>query len=116
MSACPRCHQSVAPQAIACPHCHMPLKAHGHPGMPLHRATGSEPLCLTCTYHADDTCTFPKRPEAMDCTLYDDVSKPLPVAHVSYTSDRLKTWAKRHAGLLALLGLLLLSLMIVLVR
>ena len=52
----------------------------------------------------------------MDCTLYDDVSKPLPVAHVSYTSDRLKTWAKRHAGLLALLGLLLLSLMIVLVR
>jgi len=117
MPACPRCHQSVAPQAIVCPHCRMPLKAHGHPGMPLHRATGFEPLCLTCTYHADDTCTFPKRPEAMDCTLYDDVNKPLAAAHVSYTGgDRLKTWAKRHAGLLALLGLLLLSLMVVLVR
>ncbi len=95
----------------------MPLKAHGHPGIPLHRATGSEPLCLTCTYQADDTCTFPKRPEAMDCTLYDDVSKPLAAASVSYTgSDRLKTWAKRHARLLALLGLLLLSLLVVLVR
>lgn len=95
----------------------MSLKAHGHPGMPLHRATSSEPLCLTCTYHADDTCTFPKRPEAMDCTLYDDVNKPLSVSHVSYTgSDRLKTWAKRHASLLALLGLLLLSLMVVLVQ
>ncbi|WP_348250453.1 hypothetical protein [Stenomitos frigidus] len=53
----------------------------------------------------------------MDCTLYNDVNKPLPVAPVSYTgSDRLKTWAKRHTGLLALLGLLLLSLMVVLVR
>jgi len=116
MPACPRCHQSIAPQAIACPSCHMPLKAHGHPGMPLHRAIGSEPLCLTCTYHADDTCTFPKRPEAMDCTLYDDVSKPLAAAHVSYTGSGLKTWVKRHSGLLALLGLLLLSLMVVLVR
>ena len=116
MPACPRCHQSIAPQAIACPSCHMPLKAHGHPGMPLHRAIGSEPLCLTCTYHADDTCTFPKRPEAIDCTLYDDVSKPLAAADVSYTGSGLKTWAKRHASLLVLLGLLLLSLMVVLVR
>ncbi|XHX76259.1 MAG: zinc ribbon domain-containing protein [Stenomitos frigidus ULC029] len=117
MPACPRCHQSVAPQAIACPSCRTPLKAHGHPGMPLYRATGSEPLCLTCTYHADDTCTFPKRPEAMDCTLYDDGSKPLTAMHTGYTgSDRLKTWVKRHGGLLALLGLLLLSCLLVLVR
>lgn len=118
MPDCPRCHQLVEPQAITCPHCRTPLKAHGHPGMPLYRATGAEPLCLTCTYHADDTCTFPKRPEAMDCTLYNDHRKQTLIAAQSgyQSSDRLKTWVKRNGGLLALLGLVLLSLLLVLVR
>jgi hypothetical protein len=83
--------------------------------MPLHRSTGGEPLCLTCTYDADDTCTFPKRPTAMDCTLYDDVRKPL--KDVQYKSSfHLNTWLRRNAGLLALIGLVLLSLMVVLLR
>jgi len=107
----------VEPQAIACPHCRTPLKAHGHPGIPLYRAIGAEPLCLTCTYHADDTCTFPKRPEAMDCTLYDNINKqPLTVVHASDKSRHLKRWVQRHGGLLALVGLVLLSLLLVLVR
>ena len=115
MPDCPRCHQPVEPQAIACPHCRTPLKAHGHPGIPLYQATGAEPLCATCTYHTDDTCTFPKRPLAMDCTLYNDVRKQ--VAAPGYTSSfRFKGWAKRHAGLLGLLGLLLISLLVVLLR
>lgn len=117
MSACPRCHQSVEPRTIACPHCRTLLKAHGHPGIPLYRATGLEPLCLTCTYHADNTCTFPKRPEAIDCTLYDDISQQrLTVAPVYTNSDRLSIWVKRNVGLLAFLGLVLLSLLLVLVR
>ncbi len=117
MPDCPLCHQAVEPQAIACPHCRVPLKAHGHPGMPLYRAIGDEPLCLTCTYHADDTCTFPKRPTAMDCTLYND-TRQTPTAEPSgYKSgSHIKTWGKRNAGLLALIGLLLISLMVALWR
>ncbi|XGV97168.1 MAG: zinc ribbon domain-containing protein [Leptolyngbya sp. BL-A-14] len=116
MSECPVCHQPVEPQAIACPHCRTPLKAHGHPGIPLYRATEGEPLCLTCTYHADDTCTFPKRPTAMDCTLYNDMRKPL-LKDVQYKSSfNLNTWARRNSGLLALIGLVLISLIVVLWR
>lgn len=72
MPSCPYCHQAVEDQAIACPHCHCQLKAHGHPGIPLHRATDQAYLCQTCRYEADDTCTFPQRPYARTCTLYRD--------------------------------------------
>lgn len=117
MPDCPRCHQHVEPQAIACPHCRTLLKAHGHPGMPLYQATGDKPLCLTCTYHADNTCTFPKRPLALDCTLYTDMRKQVLTTRSSYTSSfRLQTWVKRKAGLLALIGLVLISLLLVLLR
>ena len=117
MSDCPRCHQTVEPQAIACPHCRTPLKAHGHPGIPLYQATDGEPLCATCTYHADDTCNFPKRPLAMNCTLYDKVKKQATAARSGYaSSSRLQTWVKRKAGLLALIGLVLISLAVVLLR
>ena len=117
MQDCPRCHQLVEPQAIACPSCRTPLKAHGHPGIPLYQAAGEEPLCVTCTYHADDTCTFPKRPLAMDCTLYHDVRKLTATTRLDYTASfRLQTWVKRNAGLLALLGLVLISLLVVLLR
>jgi hypothetical protein len=96
----------------------MTLKAHGHPGMTLYRANGAEPLCATCTYDADDTCTFSKRPNAMDCTLYRDVNQPITLSSASsYTMGfRLQGWLKRNTGLLAVIGLILVSLAIVLVR
>jgi len=70
MSDCPTCHQPVPPQAIACPHCQAPLKAFGHPGIPLYRTETEDYLCQSCAYEADDTCTFPQRPYARACTLY----------------------------------------------
>lgn len=70
MSDCPTCHQPVPSQAIVCPHCQTPLKAFGHPGIPLHRTETDAYLCPSCVYEADDTCTFPQRPYARVCTLY----------------------------------------------
>ncbi|MBF2064623.1 MAG: zinc ribbon domain-containing protein [Calothrix sp. C42_A2020_038] len=67
---CPRCKQQVDSQAVTCPYCRTELKAFGHPGIPLHRAVKDEYLCSTCTYHIDDSCNFPKRPTAKECTLY----------------------------------------------
>ncbi|UBF24809.1 zinc ribbon domain-containing protein [Kovacikia minuta CCNUW1] len=118
MPECPRCHQAVDTQAIACPFCRTPLKAYGHPGVPLYRATGKEPLCLTCTYHEDDSCTFPQRPDAMECTLYSDRTKPnLTKTQPGYTGSFLvKTWFKRNLTWIMLLGLLLFSLLLVLLR
>ena len=72
MPTCPRCNKSVPATAIDCPHCKLTLKAHGHPGMTLYRAK-DEPLCATCIYDADDSCNFPKRPDAMTCTLYQEI-------------------------------------------
>ncbi|NJK37034.1 MAG: zinc ribbon domain-containing protein [Oscillatoriales cyanobacterium RM2_1_1] len=72
MPTCPRCQQLVNPQAVNCPHCKLQLKAFGHPGIPLHRATGETSLCETCLYHHDDSCNFPQRPFARECTLYRD--------------------------------------------
>lgn len=77
MINCPRCDQPVDDRAIACPHCKITLKAFGHPGIPLNRATGNEYLCTTCLYHADDTCNFPQRPHAQECTLYRDINETL---------------------------------------
>jgi hypothetical protein len=118
MSECPRCHQALDVQAIACPRCRMPLKAHGHPGIPLHRAMGNDPLCLTCTYDADDSCTFPKRPQAMDCTLYcDRTQSPVTRQHSGYTiAFQLTAWIKRHQTWLLLLGLVLISLILAVMK
>jgi len=118
MPDCPRCHQIVDAQAIACPFCRTSLKAYGHPGMPVYQATGAEPLCLTCTYHDDDTCTYPKRPDAMDCTLYSDRTKATQaMMQPSYTSGFLiQTWFKRYFVWVALIGLLLLSFLLALLR
>lgn len=74
MPTCPTCHQSVDSQAIVCPFCRTPLKAHGHPGIPLYRAEGKAYLCQSCTYEADNTCNYPQRPYAKECTLYQDVN------------------------------------------
>lgn len=117
MPACPRCQQPVDTQAILCPYCRAPLKAHGHPGIPLYRATGSEPLCATCTYDEDDTCTFPKRPHAMDCTLYRDRTQLTSATQPGYSRAFLiKTWLRRNVSWLALLGLVLVSLLVTLLR
>ena len=116
MPDCPKCHQFVDSQAIACPHCRTPLKAYGHPGMKLFQATKGEPLCASCVYHADDSCNFPKRPYAMDCTLYQNTQPSSVVASRYDANFRLKGWVKRNMSLLLLVGLLLLSLSLVLVR
>lgn len=112
MPQCPRCRQSVLAQAIACPHCHTQLKAYGHPGITLHRATEEGYLCTTCVYHTDDTCTFPQRPYATECTLYsppqDASSAPSPPRR------NLKLWLHRHGGWLLLVGLMVLCVVMVL--
>jgi len=116
MPDCPRCSQPVDLSAIACPHCQTPLKAYGHPGIPLHRATGGEFLCSTCLYHADDTCNFPQRPLAKDCTLYYDRSQPILAPTNPYLSGgwppSLKNWCQRHIFWLFLLGLIVVSLLL----
>jgi len=46
----------------------------------LHKAPGVDPLCKSCTYHHEDTCTTPERPYATECTLYhnDSISSATP--------------------------------------
>ena len=111
---CPRCHQSIDSQGVACPYCRIEIKAFGHPGIPLHRAEGESFLCNSCTYHADDTCNFPQRPYAQECTLYEDVDKIIPSPKPQRRN--LKSWLRRNQGLLLLLGLLLISLAIALLN
>lgn len=115
MPECPRCQKSVDAQAIACPYCKNPLKAFGHPGIPLHQ-TSEGYLCETCLYHHDETCNFPKRPYAKECTLYTDASSPvvepdLPTPPVTTT---LRWWMKRNSTLLLFAGLILISVAIAL--
>jgi len=43
--------------------------------MSLNRTKGNQILCATCTYDADDSCNFPKRPNATSCTLYQDMTQ-----------------------------------------
>ncbi|HIK56181.1 MAG TPA: zinc ribbon domain-containing protein [Synechococcales cyanobacterium M55_K2018_004] len=114
---CPRCHQAVDPRAIACPFCRTPLKAYGHPGIPLYRATGEEYLCDSCIYHEDDSCNFPQRPYAQDCTLYHHREQPL-VAPTYRPSAwaQVQLWARRNMTLLGILVLLGVSLAIALAQ
>jgi hypothetical protein len=115
--SCPRCHQLVDNRAISCPYCRTTLKAYGHPGIPLHRATGDGYLCDTCTYHVDDTCNFPQRPYAKDCTLYQNIQETkLESKQQRYSNGfglSVKTWVKRNQTWLLLLGLLLICLLFV---
>jgi hypothetical protein len=78
MSDCPHCHQAVNPDAIACPYCRTALKAFGHPGIPLYQAPGAEALCKTCVYDADNSCNYPQRPEARNCTMYQKIGAAPP--------------------------------------
>ncbi|MBW4659341.1 MAG: zinc ribbon domain-containing protein [Drouetiella hepatica Uher 2000/2452] len=111
MPTCPRCHQPVVAQAIACPHCRTALKAHGHPGIPLHRSTGGEFLCETCTYHEDDTCNYPQRPYARECTLYQNRFQPIATGKsINSRSQASKNWLRRNATWLILAGIVVVSL------
>ncbi|EAW38921.1 hypothetical protein [Lyngbya sp. PCC 8106] len=116
MPECPRCHQPVDSQALACPHCKFQLKAFGHPGIPLHRATQETYLCSSCLYHEDDTCNFPQRPYAKECTLYHDRSEPIlpppPVKSSPQGLGAIKYWVKNNGVWLVLLGLLAVSLLL----
>ena len=121
MPTCPHCHQSVDGRAIACPHCRTELKAHGHPGIPLYRATTDASLCDSCTYHADDTCNFPQRPHAQDCTLYRNLRPATPPSARTTSSplhpfslqpSSLRQWLQRHTtpvvlGLIVAISLML---------
>ncbi|MEL7521166.1 MAG: hypothetical protein AAF171_26385, partial [Cyanobacteria bacterium P01_A01_bin.116] len=111
MPTCPRCDRAIASTALRCPHCNLALKAHGHPGIDLHRADASGPsLCATCAYDADDTCNFPKRPHAMTCTLYQDVQPALsPTQQAVY---RIPIWRK-NGFRLAIFILIIFSLLVI---
>ncbi|MEM6519915.1 MAG: zinc ribbon domain-containing protein [Cyanobacteria bacterium P01_C01_bin.70] len=74
MPLCPRCEYQVKPTDLVCGRCSLQLKAHGHPSIELYRTTTGEVLCPTCAYDADDTCTFPQRPGAKTCTLYQSIT------------------------------------------
>jgi hypothetical protein len=118
--SCPHCHQLVNSQAVNCPHCRTTLKAFGHPGIPLHRATGKEFLCDSCTYHADDSCNFPQRPYAKECTLYQNIEdSKLELQqqreNTSFSAT-VKNWIKRNSSLLLLVSLVLVCLLIALLR
>lgn len=101
---------------MACPYCHTAIKAFGHPGIPLHHAEAKSFLCATCSYDADDTCNFPQRPYAQECTLYQDINKlsQAPKPQLNKFRWNFKSWLQRNQGLLLLLGLLLISLAIAL--
>lgn len=84
--------------------------------MKLFRATEGEPLCANCAYHADDSCNFPKRPYALDCTLYQDVRQSQVRSPQYDASFQLQRWVKRNTPLLWIIGLLGISLAVVLMR
>ena len=120
MPICPKCHKPVDDRALSCPNCDNPLKAFGHPGMPLYQSTDGTSLCDRCTYHLDDTCNFPKRPHAKSCTLFHDASEPL-VEVVDTPASKLgwrgfKNWLYRYRGIIAIALLVLISVAIALYK
>jgi hypothetical protein len=110
MLSCPKCHQPIKKDAIVCPYCRTELKAHGHAGIPLHRATGNEPLCRTCAYDADNTCNYPQRPDAWECTMYRDrltATVSTPTTYQASTSPQV--WIRRNMIWIAIVGIVILS-------
>ncbi|MDB9313374.1 zinc ribbon domain-containing protein [Spirulina sp. CS-785/01] len=114
MPTCPRCEQLITQDAIQCPHCKVQLKAFGHPGIPLHQATGEDYLCATCLYDADDSCTYPQRPYAKTCTLYHHVDDPLEEEFQYQVSPtrQVRYWMSRNRGWLLILGLFLVCVLV----
>ena len=118
MSSCPQCRKPVDAQALNCPYCDNPLKAFGHPGMPLYQSSDGTSLCDCCTYHLDDTCNFPQRPQATSCTLFHDASTPLvevkDLPGKQLTWRGVKNWLYRYRGVVAIAFLILISIVITL--
>ncbi|NJL90883.1 MAG: zinc ribbon domain-containing protein [Coleofasciculaceae cyanobacterium SM2_1_6] len=119
MPQCPQCHQPIDSQAVICPHCRTPLKAYGHPGIPLHRSTKGTYLCDSCTYHADDSCNYPQRPYAQECTLYDDQEARAKEVELWQSLQRrqsldLRTFYHRYPGVVGVGVLLVISFIITL--
>ena len=118
MTSCPKCQTPVDDRALNCPNCDNPLKAFGHPGMPLYQSTDGTSLCDRCTYHLDDTCNFPQRPYAKTCTLFHDASEPL-VEVVATPTSRLgwrgvRNWLYFYRGIIAIALLVVISIAIAL--
>ena len=118
MPNCPKCQKPVEDRALNCPNCNNPLKAFGHPGMPLYQSADGTSLCDRCTYHLDDTCNFPKRPNAKSCTLFQDVSNPIVESAEIPASQRgvrgVKNLLYRYRGIIAIAVLILVSVIITL--
>ncbi len=119
MPQCPQCQQPVDSQAVICPHCRTPLKAYGHPGITLHRSPSGTYLCDTCTYHADDSCNYPQRPYAQECTLYDDLEarqREVELWEQLQQKQQLdwRSWYRRHPGLVGVILLFVGSIVITL--
>jgi hypothetical protein len=118
MPSCPQCQKPINAQAISCPHCDHPLTAFGHPGILLYHSADGRSLCDRCTYHLDDTCNFPQRPQAKSCTLYHDADTPLvppqdiPPHQLGWRG--FKSWLYRYRGLIAIALLILISVMMAL--
>lgn len=116
MPTCPKCKQSVEDRAINCPNCNNPLKAFGHPGMPLYQSEDNTSLCDRCTYDRDDSCNFAKRPYAKSCTLFHDASVPLVPETATPNSQMggrgIKNRLYRHRGVIAIALLVIVSVLI----
>lgn len=112
MPTCPRCHQLITTEAVSCPHCRTALKAFGHPGITLHRAKGEEYLCDRCIYDADDTCTFPQRPHAKECTLFSDRQPQIEPTFSLTRKQSFRLWYQRNQALVGILALVAISFLI----
>lgn len=119
MSSCPQCQKPVDAQALSCPYCDNPLKAFGHPGMPLYHSADGTSLCDRCTYHLDNTCNFPQCPVAKSCTLFHDAALPLVRESIKISASQLswrgiKNWLYRYRGIIAIAILIVISVILVL--
>ncbi|MEL6385677.1 MAG: hypothetical protein AAFQ89_25105 [Cyanobacteria bacterium J06626_18] len=112
MSTCPRCQSYIEVTDIVCPYCRLELKAHGHPGIELHRAVGEAILCSSCAYQEDDSCTLPQRSHAKTCTLYRSVNATEEVINYKPQSSPLKLIWQRHRIWIILLAIVGISLLI----
>ena len=112
MPICPRCQNQIKTTDLKCPRCSLELKAHGHPGIELHRAVGEAVLCTSCAYQEDDSCTLPQRPHAKACTLYQSTDTIDEVIEYKPQSSLFRMVWQRYRVWLVLLAIFGISLLI----